>query len=86
MERILNLNSNQSKQATYRGLRPLTVKDDSRTTTIEPIRSLSCLHLEYPVYTGLMLEKLFGRHERTSTHEQLVVIRSTRLFGRDDQQ
>ena len=30
MERVLNLNSNQSKQAIYRGLKPLVVKEESK--------------------------------------------------------
>jgi hypothetical protein len=30
MERVLNLNTNQTKQAIYRGLPPLTVKEDSK--------------------------------------------------------
>jgi hypothetical protein len=30
MERVLNLNTNQTKQAIYRGLTPLIVKEDSK--------------------------------------------------------
>jgi hypothetical protein len=62
MERVLNLNTNQTKQAIYRGLTPLVSKEESKFIEENKMMIVICvLFIEGTTYAGLVLDKLFGK-------------------------
>lgn len=62
MERILHSNTNQAKQAVYRGLTPLTDREESKFTVhLGETNIVSIRLVEGIAYSGLTLDKLFGK-------------------------
>ena len=61
MERVLNLNTNQVKQAIYRGLTPLGVKEEGKFNKINYSNTFFWCLEGTAAYAGLTLDKLFGK-------------------------